>query len=435
MSNYDTIMKRTENFRKNRFGLFMHYGLYSIAGRNEWCKSIEKISEEKYQYYFDNFSAEHYNPAKWAKLAKRAGMKYAVLTTKHHDGFCLFDSKYTDYKATNTKAGRDLVKEYVDAFRAEGLKVGFYYSLIDWHHPDYPHFNDPIHPRRGDPACTDKHRDFSRYVEYMHNQIRELLTNYGKIDIMWFDFSYGEMNGEKWEATKLVNMVRSLQPDIIIDNRLFRGEKLFNDLDTAPIFCGDFTSPEQFVPSKGMVDKYGRPVPWEVCLTTQVGSWCYMNGNENFMTPRQVIYTLVDCVSKNGNLILNVGPTAKGDFPKQTVQLLEEVGDWMYQNGESVYCCGSVDVPQPEWGRLTTDGKNIYAHFFDIAGQYASIKGINKNSIDFAINLEDCTEVPLGVSWDQEALQNELGGNISIAFSKSKLKNPLDTVIKLIPKH
>lgn len=434
MSNYDVIMQRTKTFRENRFGLFIHYGLYSIAGRSEWCKSIERISDEHYQHYFDNFSAEHYDPKKWARLAKQAGMKYAVLTTKHHDGFCLFDSQYTDYKVTNTKADRDLVKEYVDAFRAEGLQVGLYYSLIDWHHPDYPHFDDLNHPRRGDPAYTDEKRDFSRYLEYMHNQVKELLTNYGKIDIMWFDFSYKEMKGEKWEATKLVNMVRSIQPDIIIDNRLSCGDKFFDDLDAAPIYCGDFTSPEQFVPTKAICDKYGRPVPWEACLTTQAGSWCYVNGNDNFMTPRQVIYSLVDCVSKNGNLLLNVGPTAKGDFPKQTVQLLEEVGEWMYQNGESIYGCGAVDLPRPEGCKLTGNGKDIYVHFFDLAGSCVAIEGITNGQVDFALNLDDCTEVPLKITLDLEALSKEMDGKVSIPFAKAQLKNSIDTVIKLVMK-
>lgn len=435
MGRYAEIMKRTENFRKDRFGMFIHYGLFSVAGRNEWCKGIEKLTEEHYNQYFDSFTAENYNPKEWAKLAKAAGMKYAVMTTKHHEGFCLFDSKYTDYKATNTKAGRDLIREYVDAFRAEGIKIGLYYSIIDWHHFDYPHTGPHPHPRRADEGITDEGRDFSRYVEYMHNQVRELCTNYGKIDIMWFDFSYGEMQGEKWEATKLVKMVRELQPGIIIDNRLMVGKTAFDNLDEAPYYSGDFTSPELYLPSNGIIDDLGRPVPWEMCLTTQMGSWGYMNGNENFMTPRQAIFTLVSCVSKNGNLLLNVGPTAKGEFPKQVVELLQGIAEWMKENGESIYNCGGVEgCPQQDWGMLTTDGENIYAHFFDIAGYYAAVKGIDKEKVAYAINLEDCTEVELGAANGPSALKDRLDGNVLIAFKKAKLKNPLDTVIKLILK-
>lgn len=435
MGRYEEIMKRTEAFRKDRFGMFIHYGLYSVHGRNEWCKTLDKMSEEHYQKLFDCFTAENYNPKQWAKLAKNAGMKYAVMTTKHHEGFCLFDSKYTDYKSTNTKAGRDLIREYVDAFRAEGIKIGFYYSLIDWHHFDYPHAGHQNHPRRNDVGITDEGRDFSRYIEYMHNQVRELCTNYGKIDVMWFDFSYNEMQGEKWEATKLVKMVRELQPGIVIDNRLMVGRSAFENLDEAPYYSGDFVSPELFIPANGVTDKLGRPVPWEACITTQMGSWCYMNGNENFMSPRQAIFTLVDCVSKNGNLLLNVGPTAKGDLPKQVVELLEGIGEWMKQNSESIHNCGPVlNCPQPDWGRLTTDGENIYAHFFDIAGYYAAVRGLNKEDVDFAINLEDCTEVELGALNGPSALKDHLDGNVLIAFKKARLKNPIDTVIKLFMK-
>ena len=435
MGRYEEVMKRTENFRKDRFGMFIHYGLFSVAGRNEWCKTLDKMSEERYQRYFDSFTAENYNPKEWAKLAKKAGFKYAVMTAKHHEGFCMFDSKYTDYKSTNTKAGRDLIKEFADAFHAEGLKVGFYYSLIDWHHFDYPHAGHQNHPRRNDPGITDEGRDFNRYIEYMHNQVRELCTNYGKVDIMWFDFSYNEMQGEKWQATKLVNMVRELQPGIIIDNRLMVGKTAFCNLDEAPVYAGDFTSPELFVPQSGLLDDLNRPIPWETCLTTQVGSWGYMNGNENFMTPRQAIYTLVDCVSKNGNLLLNVGPNAKGEFPKQVVELFEAVGEWMKENSESIYGCGAVEnCPQPEWGRLTTDGKNIYAHFFDLAGHYAPVLGLDAADVDYAINLEDCTEVILSTLNAPFGLHAYAKSNVVIPFSKAKLKNQLDTVVKIILK-
>ena len=213
--------ERTKGYCYDRFGMFIHWGLYAIPAEGEWIRSIKRISVEDYQPYFDTFDPVNYDPKKWAKIAKKAGMRYAVLTTKHHDGFCLFDSQYTDYKATNTPAGRDLVREYVDAFRAEGIKVGFYYSLLDWHHPDYPAYKDAHHPMRGNEdykGQTGEH--FERYVEYMHNQVRELLTNYGKIDIIWFDFSYDDMTAEKWQATKMVKMARELQPGIIIDNRM-----------------------------------------------------------------------------------------------------------------------------------------------------------------------------------------------------------------------
>lgn len=180
-------------------------------------RSFEEIPKEDYMKYFDEFDPVDYDPKKWAKAAKEAGMQYVVLTAKHHDGFCLFDSKYTDFKSTNTKCGRDLVAEFVEAVRGEGLKVGLYFTLLDWYHDDYPHYGDRNHPMRNNPAYKNDNRDFSRYVDYMHNQIREICTNYGKLDLLWFDFSYDDLNGEAWRATDLVNMVRELQPGVIID--------------------------------------------------------------------------------------------------------------------------------------------------------------------------------------------------------------------------
>ncbi|MBQ8345548.1 MAG: alpha-L-fucosidase, partial [Clostridia bacterium] len=180
-------------FVHDRFGMFIHFGLYALPARHEWIKLRERISEASYQRYFDHFDPDLMDAREWAKMAKAAGMKYAVMTAKHHEGFCLFDSQYTDYKSTNTPCGRDLIKEYAEAFRAEGLRVGLYYSLLDWHHPHYP--LDRHHPRTNDPdaAELDRGRDMKIYAEYMRNQVRELLTNYGKIDILWTDFSIPPM--------------------------------------------------------------------------------------------------------------------------------------------------------------------------------------------------------------------------------------------------
>ena len=190
-------------FTRDRFGMFIHFGLYAMPARHEWIKNFERIPEAKYDKYFKYFNPDLFDAREWARQAKAAGMKYAVLTTKHHEGFCLFDSQYTDYKITNTAFGRDLVKEYADAFRAEGLRVGFYYSLIDWHHPDFT--IDMHHPRRDDPDALQQNegRDMRRYARYMRNQVTELLTNYGKIDVLWFDFSYPDLNGTGDRAWKI----------------------------------------------------------------------------------------------------------------------------------------------------------------------------------------------------------------------------------------
>ncbi len=349
--------ERTRWFLSDRFGMFIHWGLYAIPARGEWIKSIEQIDDETYQAYFDEFNPTNFQPKVWAKIAKNAGMKYAVLTAKHHDGFCLFDSQLTDYKSTNTQAGRDLVREYVEAFRAEGLKVGLYYSLIDWHHPGYPAYGDRIHPMRDNEAYKDQSHDFPGYLDYMHGQVTELLSNYGKIDIVWFDFSYDDLMGEAWRATELVKKMRTLQPDIIMDNRLgASGEG--NDRFTTKnpeIYAGDFACPEQIIPPAGLVDKDQQSVPWEACITLNK-HWGYCAADRDYKSPQQVVRALVECVSKNGNMLLNVGPNAKGEIPLESEEILAEVGAWMQQNGESLYGCGLADLPKPEWGRYTQKG-------------------------------------------------------------------------------
>ncbi|MBQ6599320.1 MAG: alpha-L-fucosidase, partial [Lentisphaeria bacterium] len=212
-------------FTHDRFGMFIHWGLYSMPARHEWIRNYEQISNEDYEKYFDQFNPDLFDASEWAAAAKNAGMKYVVFTTKHHEGFCMFDSQYTDYKSTNTKCGRDLLREVVDAFRAEGLKIGLYHSLIDWHHPDFT--IDSIHPLRNHPdrEALNQGRDMSRYRTYLHNQTREILTNYGDIDIIWFDFSYpkAEYNPkghDEWGSEELVKMIRSIRPSILINNRL-----------------------------------------------------------------------------------------------------------------------------------------------------------------------------------------------------------------------
>jgi len=392
---YTVRQERTKWFREARFGMFIHWGLYAIPARGEWVRNKEKITVEDYQPFFESFNPTDYNPREWAKVAKDAGMKYAVMTAKHHDGFCLFDSEFTEYKSTNTPAGRDLMKEYVEAFRAEGLKVGFYYSLLDWHHPDYPHYGDGIHPMTNNEKWKDAEHDFDNYVNYMHNQVRELATNYGKIDVFWFDFSYGKMSGEKWKSTELVNMVRELQPGVLIDNRL--GGNM--EAENPEIYAGDFDGPEQVIPHKGIFDEQDRPIPWEACITLN-NDWGYSTNND-YKSARDVVHALVNVVSKGGNLLLNVGPDAKGNIPQKSLEILAEVGDWMEFNSESIYGCGPAPFPKPEWGRYTMCNDTLYGHILGSnIGQYylQGMKGKLKN----ARLVHDGREAFIGPYWHGE---------------------------------
>ncbi len=392
--------KRMAWFTQARFGMFLHWGLYSIPARGEWVRSTEEMPEEEYMKYFDEFNPVDYDPRKWARMAKEAGMKYVVMTAKHHDGFCLFDSQYTDFKATNTKAGRDLIREYVDAVRAEGLKVGLYYSLLDWHHPDFPQYGDRNAPMRNHPECGNENRHFERYVEYFHNQVRELCTNYGKIDLLWFDFSYDDMRGEKWGASELIGMVRSLQPDVIIDNRLEvsgEGRGSLWACDPKP-YHGDFVTPEQMIPPEGIRDVQGNPMAWESCLTMN-RNWGYCRTDHLFKPGSLLIRKLVECVSKGGNMILNVGPDARGNFPKESVQILQEFAAWMKKNGESIYGCTFSELPKPEYGRITQRGKNLYFHIYENTIGPLPLIGVKPDEVKAIRAVESGCEIPVSHSW------------------------------------
>lgn len=423
--------QRTEWFKESRFGMFIHWGLYAIPARGEWVRSVEKISVEAYQPYFDEFNPDGFDPKQWAKTAKQAGMKYAVLTAKHHDGFCLFDSKLTDYKATKTKAGRDLVREFIDAFRAEGLKVGLYYSLIDWYHPDYPAYGDRHHPMRENEAFKRDPATFGNYLKYMHGQIRELLENYGKIDIIWFDFSYDNMVGEKWEATKLMEMIRSLQPHIIVDNRLDasgeQGGSIFSENPT--IYSGDFASPEQIIPPEGVVDHAGNPLPWEACITLN-NDWGY-NPNGHYKSSKVIVRKLVECVSKNGNFLVNIGPNAKGGIPEKSLKVLAEVGEWMTKNSESIYGCVQSELNKPEWGRYTQKGNKLYAHLFEENIGPINLKGLG-SKIKSARLLSDGSELHLAKPWSTAQYPNDAFFNFNTPEHFTfPIPDETDTVVEL----
>ena len=242
-------------------------------------------------------------------------------------------------------------------------------------------------------------QNFERYREYMHNQIRELLTNYGKIDVMWFDFSYGEMTGEKWGASEIVKMARELQPDIIIDNRLGGNVKAEEPED----FAGDYASPEQMIPVGGVKDVNGNPIPWETCITLN-DHWCYVQRDKNFKSAKNVINMLMECVSNGGNLLLNVGPNAKGEIPEESVKILEEVGEWMHLNGEAVYGCGTVDMERPSWGRVTRNEDAIYLYVQDTCSEYIPIYDCPEK-IKCAALLADGSEVKMQLPWNAESYE------------------------------
>lgn len=434
LNSYEKIMERTKWFRRDRFGLFIHWGLYAIPGRGEWVKTYEKMTNEEYNQYFEAFNPTEYDPKKWAKAAKKAGMKYVVLTAKHHDGFCLFDSQYTDFKATNTAIKRDLIAEYVAALREEDLKVGLYFSLIDWHHPDYPKYNDWHHPMRGVAAYQNETIDFDNYLDFMHKQVEELVTNYGKLDILWFDFSYDEMTGEKWKAEELMAMVRKHQPDVVIDNRLETSGEAFGSIVSAQPsnYAGDFFSPEQLLPPEGIKNQAGQPIPWELCVTMN-NNWGYNPMDKDYKSSKTLIRKLVECVSKNGNMLLNVGPDAKGRMNQESLTILSDFEQWMNDHHESIVGCGkAVDLPKPEWGYYTQNENYLYAHVFEQPIGPLAMISLKKEKIKRASLLSDGSEIKISNSWTTKAFDEitylEFGG---VSHYTYPLPNAIDTVIKI----
>jgi len=385
---------RMEWWREARFGMFVHWGLYSAAGGYwppdpatgrkyeqhyaEWIQNWAKVPSGDYAAEVKIFFAPRPGFAeRWAALAKEAGMRYAVLTTKHHEGFTLFNSD-APYSIGNkitggtniSPPGRDCVREYADAMRAAGLKVGFYYSLLDWQHPDAYTIALPV-PAEGE-------RDSSLYVDYMHHHVMELLTNYGRIDILWPDFSGRDttgraIEGSLWGASRLLEMVRGLQPHVVVNNRLWRGLENRN---------GDFATPEKYVPATGIPG-----LDWEVCHTMNE-SFGFSFHDQNWKTASDVIRLLVDTAGKGGNLLLNVGPDARGDIPEASVRVLREVGEWMKRNGEAIHGTTANPFPaMPFDGRCTVKAlpggnSRLFLHLFEwpLSGM-VSLEGLKNRVI------------------------------------------------------
>jgi alpha-L-fucosidase len=385
----------TSWFVRDRFGLFIHWGLYALPARHEWVKHREEIPDEIYQRYFKHFDPDLYDPQLWAEAAANAGMKYFVITTKHHDGFCLWDSALTDYKATNTPAQRDLLKPMVEAFRGRGLRTGFYHSLIDWHHPQFT--LDSQHSMRNHPDRDklNESRDQAKYAQYLHGQVRELLTQFGPVDIMWFDFSYPTRKNqpnwvgkgrEAWQSEQLYQLVRELRPKIILNDRI--------DLPDT----WDIKTPEQFQPREWVrVD--GQPVVWEACQTFS-GSWGYHRDESSWKSLDQLVQMLIDTVSKGGNLLLNVGPTGRGEFDARALDRLQGMGEWMKRHSRSIYGCTQApeEFKAPRDCRLTynPEKKRLYVHVLAWPFKHLHLDGrAYAERIEYAQLLNDASEVQM----------------------------------------
>jgi alpha-L-fucosidase len=353
-------------FEEARFGMFIHWGLYAVPagewkgrivpGIGEWIMEKGKIPVSEYETLLQQFNPVKFDAREWVRIAKDAGMKYIVITSKHHDGFCLWPSDLTDWCIKSTPFQRDPLKELADACREAGIRLCFYYSIMDWHHPDWPK-RRPWH----DKATGEPNMD--RYVQYMKGQLKELITRYGPIGILWFD---GEWE-DPWtheRGVDLYNYVRSLQPDIIINNRVGKSRKGMDGMNKDARAVGDYGTPEQRIPPTG----FGPGVYWESCMTMN-NTWGYRKDDHNWKSVETLVRNLIDCASKGGNYLLNVGPTAEGLIPQPSVERLAAIGRWMKANGQAIYGTKASPFETLDWGRCTQKpwgiGKTrLYLHVF-----------------------------------------------------------------------
>jgi alpha-L-fucosidase len=405
----EEIDARMAWWEEARFGMFIHWGLYAVPageykgekvkGIGEWIMNSQQIPISEYEQFAPQFNPVKFNADEWVQLAKDAGMKYIVITSKHHDGFCLWDSKYTDWDIMDaTPFKRDILKELAAACEKEGIRLCFYHSIMDWHHPDAQAIFEPNYNQWRDSEKVNP--NFDRYLdEYMKPQLKELLKGYGDIGVIWFD---GEWVPDYTSdmGKDVYNYLRNIKPDLIINNRVDKGRQGMQGMNAEGDFAGDFGTPEKEIPATGMPG-----VKWESCLTMN-DTWGYKHFDHNWKSDTTLIRDLIDIASKGGNLLLNVGPTAEGIIPVPSADRLRAMGSWLKVNGEAIYGADASPVEMPAWGRYTVKGNRVYAHVFDWpADGKLTVEGID--GIQKAWLLANDTRIPISVgeNLEQQNLQ------------------------------
>lgn len=387
-----TETDRTKWFRDAKFGMFIHWGPYSVLGRHEWARHRFQIPQAEYDQYARAFNPVNFNADAWVSLAQNAGAKYMVVTSKHHDGFSIFRSKASDYDMEITPYPGDPLKALSQAAQRQGMRLGFYHSIMDWHHPSY------LPKRPWEVKEPNKDGNLDKYIDFMKEQIRELLTGYGDVAVMWFDGEW-EHSTQEMRSDEIYDFIRQNSPRTLINDRLYKRQ---------PGNRADFGTPEQFVPATGYKDASGKPLLWESCVTINGDSWGYNKYETEFKTSRDLIRMLVEVVSKGGNLLLNVGPTPDGRIQEEFVARLNAMGDWMRVNSEAIY--GTTASPfarLPFFGRATVKSNLLYLHVFQWPRDHRlRVPGL-KNLVQSASLLADPRK-PLSTSRDGNDLVVEL---------------------------
>lgn len=415
--------QRMKWWREARFGMFIHWGLYAIpAGEykgqrsdqiGEWIQSWANIPREEYAQFAAQFNPVKFDAAEWVGLAKEAGMKYIVITSKHHDGFCMFDSAVTDYDIVDaTPFQRDPLAELSAECKKQGIRFCVYYSIMDWHHPSQYVDKEGKHPTAGDgqnKIYPDKKQE---YIDYMKAQLREIVTRYDPA-VLWFDGEWVEWWTEE-DGKDLYNYVRSLKPEIIINNRVGKGRMGMKGLNKGPGYAGDFGTPEQEIPPTGLPG-----VDWESCMTMN-DTWGYKSYDHNWKSAETLIRNLIDVAGKGGNYLLNVGPTAEGVIPEPSVERLRAIGRWLQVNGEAIYATGPSPFPSLAWGRATTKGSRVYLHVFEWPADGQLVVPALQNQVQRAYLLAQ----------PEETLQVRTQGDWVIQVPREPL-DPVATVVVL----
>lgn len=419
-------------WREARLGMFVHWGLYSAAeggwdgkqygGGVEWIQEYAGVPADEYAKRLRPlFTPKRGFAKEWARMAKEMGAQYVVFTSKHHEGFALWDSKVTEFDAKDF-TGRDLFKEIVSALRAEGLKVGVYFSVIDWHHPDFPvqnsGFPHPLkHERNKGLPDPDQGRDMSRYVDFMHKQVNEVVSHYGTLDVLWWDWSSKETEGDSWRAAPLMAMVRKQQPRIIMNNRLYFSPNVEGDnLGIFDTRKGDFTTPEQHIPPTGLPG-----ADWETCMTLN-GTWGYSQHDFKWKSAETLVRNTVDIASKGGNYLINAGPMADGTIPEAIQVRFRELGAWMKQYGDSIYGTKPNPYGAVAWGRITAKGDRVYLHVFDWPKDNRLMVPTKSLGAKKAWMMADGTKKGLSLQETSEGV---------VVTLRPGLENPYDSVVVL----